>query len=103
MAMKCHRSLAQRSGVRFIVACGKQPRKQHSACALIFGDPKAGTPLMNWYPSLALRLPIKVLVWESQDGAVWLCYNSPEFLQERHGLDNYPFGVLTDLVAAAGE
>jgi len=72
-------------------------------CALIFGDPKAGTPLLNRYPSIALDLPLKVLVWESEDGAVWLSYNSPEFLQERHGLDTCPFGVLANLVAAAAE
>jgi len=41
---------------------------------------------MNRYPSLALHLPLKVFVWESEDGAVWLSYNSPELLQERHGL-----------------
>jgi uncharacterized protein (DUF302 family) len=70
---------------------------------LIFGDPKAGTPLMQRYPSLALDLPLKVLVWESKDGAVWLSYNSPEFLQKRHGLDTPPFGVLGNLVAAATE
>jgi uncharacterized protein (DUF302 family) len=52
---------------------------------------------------LALDLPLKVLVWESEDGAVWLSYNSPEFLQERHGLDTCPFGVLANLVAAAAE
>ena len=37
---------------------------------LIFGDPKAGTPLMNRYPSVALDLPLKALVWESADGKV---------------------------------
>jgi uncharacterized protein (DUF302 family) len=58
---------------------------------------------MNRYPSLALDLPLKVLVWESEDGAVWLSYNSPEFLQKRHGLDTPPFGVLGNLVAAAAE
>jgi hypothetical protein len=53
---------------------------------------------MNRYPSLALHLPLKVFVWESEDGAVWLSYNSPELLQERHGLHTPPFGVLANLV-----
>ena len=70
---------------------------------LIFGDPKAGTPLMNRYPSLALDLPLKVLVRESEDGAVWLSYNSPEFLQERYRLDAPPFGGLANLIAAAAK
>jgi len=68
---------------------------------LIFGDPKAGTPLMNRYPSLAMDLPLKALVWESADGKVWLSYNSPEFLQQRHNLEAPPFGALAGLLKAA--
>jgi uncharacterized protein (DUF302 family) len=52
---------------------------------LIFGNPKAGTPLMLSAPSSAIDLPLKVLVWEDIEGKVWLSYNSPEYLQERHG------------------
>jgi len=51
---------------------------------LIFGSPKAGTPLMVAYPTLAVDLPLKALAWEDADGAVWLSYNSPEYLQQRH-------------------
>jgi uncharacterized protein (DUF302 family) len=68
---------------------------------LIFGDPKGGTPLMNRYPSLAMDLPLKALVWESADGRVWLSYNSPEFLLERHGLDTLPFGAIGHLLQMA--
>ena len=53
---------------------------------LIFGSPRAGTPLMNAAPSLALDLPLKALVWEDEKGAVWVSYNSPEYLKKRHGL-----------------
>jgi uncharacterized protein (DUF302 family) len=70
---------------------------------VIFGDPKAGTPLMNRYPSLALDLPLKALVWESADGKVWLSYNSPEFLQQRHGLETPPFGAMGNLLKGAVE
>ena len=70
---------------------------------LIFGDPKAGTPLMDRYPSLAMDLPLKVLVWEAADGKVWLSYNSPEFLQQRHGLDAPPFGGLAILFQAVAQ
>ena len=70
---------------------------------LIFGDPKTGTPLMNRYPSIAMDLPLKVLVWESADGKVWLSYNSPEFLQQRHGLDAPPFGGLAVLFQAVAQ
>jgi uncharacterized protein (DUF302 family) len=52
---------------------------------LIFGNPKGGTPLMVAAPRLAIDLPLKALAWEDSDGKVWLSYNSPEYLQERHG------------------
>jgi uncharacterized protein (DUF302 family) len=68
---------------------------------LVFGDPKAGTPLMIRYPSLALDLPLKTLVWESTDGKVWLSFNSPEFLQQRHGLEALQFGALGGLFQTA--
>jgi len=68
---------------------------------LIFGDPKAGTPLMIRYPSLAMDLPLKALVWESADGRVWLSYNSAEFLQKRHGLETPPFGAIGNLLQTA--
>ena len=53
---------------------------------LIFGNPKAGTPLMIASPSIAIDLPLKVLVWEDADGKVWISYNAPAYLQARHGL-----------------
>lgn len=53
---------------------------------LIFGSPKAGTPLMLAAPSIAIDLPLKILVWEDSQGKVWISYNSPAYLQQRHGL-----------------
>jgi uncharacterized protein (DUF302 family) len=53
---------------------------------LIFGNPKGGTPLMLAVPSVALDLPLKILVSEDAQGKVWLSYNSPEYLKERYGL-----------------
>lgn len=53
---------------------------------LIFGNPKAGTPLMLAAPSIAIDLPLKILVWEDDRGKVWVSYNTPAYLQERHGL-----------------
>ena|ERR1700744_1796677 len=53
---------------------------------LIFGNPKGGTPPMLAAPSIALDLPLKILVWEDSRGKVWLSYNSPEYLRDRHGL-----------------
>ena len=73
---------------------------------LIFGNPKAGTPLMLASPSAAIDLPLKILVAEDAQGKVWISYNSPEYLQERHGLpDNLlqNMAVVQSLATAAGE
>src|SRR5712671_935426 len=51
---------------------------------LIFGSPKAGTPLMLAAPSIAIDLPLKILIWEDAQGKVWMTYNSPAYLQKRH-------------------
>lgn len=53
---------------------------------LIFGSPKAGTPLMLAAPSIAIDLPLKILVWQDEQGKVWLSYNSPAYLMQRHSL-----------------
>ena len=53
---------------------------------LIFGSPKVGTPLMIARPGIAIDLPLKALAWEDASGKVWLSYNSPQYLKERHGL-----------------
>jgi uncharacterized protein (DUF302 family) len=73
---------------------------------LIFGNPKSGTPLMLAAPSVAIDLPLKILVSEDAQGKVWLSYNSPEYLLARHG---FPPQLLPNiagvaaLAAAAGE
>lgn len=73
---------------------------------LIFGNPKAGTPLMLAAPSIAIDLPLKILIWEDAQNKVWISYNSPEYLQRRH---NVPQGLMQNiavvetLAAKAGE
>jgi uncharacterized protein (DUF302 family) len=62
---------------------GLQMRPTH---LLIFGNPKAGTPLMIAAPSIAIDLPLKALVWQDATGRVSLSYNTPEYLKDRHGL-----------------
>jgi uncharacterized protein (DUF302 family) len=73
---------------------------------LIFGNPKAGTPLMLAAPSIAIDLPLKILVWQDNQGKVTLSYNSPEYLQARHGLPSdlvQNFAIVGTLAAKAGE
>ena len=73
---------------------------------LIFGSPKAGTPLMLAAPSIAIDLPLKILVWEDSQNKVWISYNAPEYLQERHGVPQelmQNIAVVETLAAKAGE
>ena len=60
----------------------------------IFGNPKAGTPLMVAAPSVAIDLPLKALAWQDAGGRVWPSYNAPEYLKTRHGL---PEGLLQNI------
>jgi uncharacterized protein (DUF302 family) len=53
---------------------------------LIFGSPRAGTPLMLAAPSIAIDLPLKILVWEDEKGKTWISYNSLDYLRDRHNL-----------------
>src|ERR1700682_4059143 len=62
---------------------------------LIFGSPKGGTPLMVAAPKLAIDLPLKALAWQDEQGKVRLSYNSPEYLQQRHG---FPVDLLKNIV-----
>ena len=54
---------------------------------VVFGNPKAGTPLMQCRQSAAIDLPQKALIWEDADGQVWLSYNSVDYLSDRHRLE----------------
>jgi uncharacterized protein (DUF302 family) len=65
---------------------------------LIFGSPKGGTPLMVAAPSLAIDLPLKALAWQDEKGQVWLSYNSPEYLQQRHG---FPAELLKNIAGVS--
>jgi len=66
---------------------------------LIFGNAKAGTPLMQAAPTTALDLPLKALVWEDTDGVVWVSYNSPEYLRQRHG---FPQELVANIAGIRG-
>lgn len=72
---------------------------------VIFGNPKAGTPLMIASPSSAIDLPLKILIWQDAGGRVWLSYNTPAYLQERHHLPPellQNIAVVEPLAAKAG-
>jgi uncharacterized protein (DUF302 family) len=54
---------------------------------IVFGNPKAGTPLMVAAPTAGLDLPLKALIWEDADGQSWIAYNDPQYILSRHGLE----------------
>lgn len=81
-----HSGEAEKAGLRM------RPTK-----VIVFGSPKAGTPLMVAAPSLAIDLPLKALVAEEEDGSVWVTLNDPAYLQARHG---FPKELMGNLGAA---
>jgi uncharacterized protein (DUF302 family) len=74
-ALVDHSGEAERVGIRML------PTK-----LMMFGNPKAGTPVMLAARRAALELPLKILVWQDAQERVWLSYEAPEYLQRRHGL-----------------
>jgi uncharacterized protein (DUF302 family) len=66
---------------------------------IIFGNARSGTPLMLSAPTVAIDLPLKALSWQDADGRVWLSYNSPEYLKNRHGI---PDDLLKNIAGISG-
>jgi uncharacterized protein (DUF302 family) len=95
-------ALVDHSGEAAKVGMTMRPTK-----LLIFGSPKAGTPVMLAAPSIAIDLPLKILVWEDETGKAWVSYNAPAYLKDRHNVPGdlmANLGVVEALAAkAAGE
>jgi len=87
-----HSAGAEKAGLRM------RPTK-----LVIFGSPKAGTPLMLAAPSIAIDLPLKILIWEDGQGKVWVSYNSPKYLQERHGFPEELLQNIAGIETLAGK
>ena len=84
-------ALVDHSGEAAKVGMTMRPTK-----LLIFGNPRAGTLVMLAAPGVAIDLPLKILIWEDAAGKTWLSYNSPAYLQQRHGV---PDDLLANLAA----
>jgi uncharacterized protein (DUF302 family) len=73
---------------------------------LIFGNPRAGTPLMHATQTTGIDLPLKALVWRDEGGTTWLAYNDPRWLAKRHGIDaglDRIVGAMADVLAAVAK
>jgi uncharacterized protein (DUF302 family) len=73
--------------------------KMRPTQVVIFGNPKGGTAVMLAAPTAAIDLPLKALIWEDGEGKVWLSYNSPEYLKQRHGI---PDDLVKNLAGVGG-
>jgi uncharacterized protein (DUF302 family) len=67
---------------------------------LIFGNARAGTPLMQSAQTISIDLPLKALVWQDADGVIWLSYNDPSWLAKRHGLGHEVEAAVSKITAA---
>ena len=106
------KGILQAKGVRLFALvdhsgeAAKVEMKMRPTKLLIFGNPKGGTPVMLATPSIAIDLPLKILIWEDAQGKVWVTYNSPVYLQERHSLPPemlQNIAVVETLAAKAGD
>jgi len=91
-------ALVDHSGEAAKVGMKMRPTK-----LLIFGSPKAGTPVMLAAPSVAIDLPLKILVWQDEAGKAWVSYNAPTYLQERHNVPANLMPVLGAVEALAAK
>ena len=94
-------ALVDHSGEATKVGMKMRPTK-----LLIFGSPKAGTPLMLASPTVAIDLPLKLLVWEDEQGKTWISFNSPDYLKDRHNLPAHllpNIAVVETLATNAGQ
>jgi uncharacterized protein (DUF302 family) len=69
---------------------------------LLFGNAKAGTPLMQSIQTIGIDLPLKVLVWQDAAGDTWLSYNDPQWIAKRQGLGQYDEATISAMSAALG-
>ena len=103
-AMERLKSIVARKGITLFAIIDHSKEAQAVGLTMpptqlaIFGNPKAGTALMLAAPSSGIDLPLKILIWEDAEGEVWVTYNNPQYLGERHGL---PLEFLRNLGAAA--
>jgi uncharacterized protein (DUF302 family) len=96
--------LLEHKGIRIFARIDQQAEARTAGLALtplellIFGNPKAGTPVMAAVPLAGLDLPLKALAWEDKEGKVWLSYNDPAYLQQRHG---FPVELINNITPTA--
>lgn len=84
-AAACARGMGVFARIDHALAAGDAGLTLRPAEVLIFGSPRAGTPLMQSAATTAIDLPLKALAWQDDAGATWLGFNDPEWIARRHG------------------
>ncbi len=95
------RGLTIFANISFSAEAEKAGLKMNPAQLVIFGNPKAGTPLMIAAPTLAIDFPLKVLVSDDTNGKVWVSYNSPLYQKERHNIPDMLLKNISGIVEIA--
>ena len=93
-AMAKKRGLTVFARINFAKDAAAAGLEMRSSQLLILGSPVAGTPLMVAAPGTALDLPLKVLAWQDQKNRRWVAFNTPEYLQQRHG---FPAALMANI------
>ena len=84
-------------------AADKAGMELRPTVVVLFGNPRAGTPTMRATPSVAIDLPMRMLVWQDGNGATWLAYNEPAWLFRRHGIvDDGTVDAMAEALASIG-
>ncbi len=100
------RGMAVLARIDHAAAAAKAGMELRPTEVLIFGNPKAGTPLMQATQTTGIDLPLKALVWQDEAGKTWLAYNDPTWLAKRHGADagmERVLGAMTEALAAVAK
>jgi uncharacterized protein (DUF302 family) len=95
-----HRGMSILARIDHAAAAAKAGMELRPTEVLIFGNPKAGTPLMQASQTMGIDLPLKALVFQDNEGKTWLAYNDPKWLARRHGIDAGATKVLEMMTAA---
>ena len=96
------RSMAVLARIDHGAAAAKVDMALRPTEVLIFGNSRAGTPFMQAGQTVGIDLPLKALVWEDADGKIWLSYNDPAWIAQRHGLGAASAGAVEAMAKALG-
>jgi uncharacterized protein (DUF302 family) len=106
VAAVTHRGMTVLARIDHAAAAVKAGLELRPTEVVLFGNPRAGTPLMQAAQTIGIDLPLKALVWQDEGGKTWLAYNDPKWLANRHDAlvaTERSLGAMTDALAAVAK